>query len=86
MNHEAIKTRRKNASGKRSATGWHKMSDTVIGETLMTGTTDMIDVGIIMDGTRDTSRINPLVTTNDGKITVDMMTNPSRVPTQKEFQ
>ena len=49
----------------------------------MTGTTDMIGTEIIMDGTSVTTGITPLVITNDGKITVDMTTNPVKGTTTK---
>ena len=52
------------------------MFSIVIRETLTTGMTDMIETGIIMDGTRNTTRITPPVTTHEGRITVSMTTSP----------
>ena len=83
MNHEAIRRRKKNAGGERSATDRHKMSGIVIGETLTTGMTDMIETGIIMDGTRNRTGITPPVTTRKGRITVSMTTSPPKVTDTK---
>ena len=85
MNHEASRRRKKNASGKRSATDRHKMSGIVIGETLTTVMTDMIDTGIIMDRTRDTTGITPPITTHEGRIMVSTRTNPVKVTDTKNF-
>ena len=76
MNHEAGRKRKTNAGGERSDTDRHKMFGTVIGETTTTGMTDMIGTGIIIDGTRDTTGIIPLVTTKERKTTADMTTSP----------
>ena len=78
LNHEASRRRKKNAGGAGSATDRHKMSGIVIGETLTTGMTDMIDTGIIMDGTRDTTGITPSVTAHEGRITVSMTTKSGK--------
>ena len=86
MNHEAIRRRRKNASGERSTTDQHKLSGIVIGETLTTGMTDMINTGIIIDGTRNTIGITPPVTTHEGRITVSMTTSPVKVTDTTPFQ
>ena len=85
MNHEAIRRRKKYAGGTRSAADRHKMSGIVIGETLTTSMTDMIDTEIIMDGTRDTTGITPRVTTHEARITVNMMTSLVKVTDTKRI-
>ena len=57
----------------------------MIEETLMTGMTDRIDTGTIMDGTRDTTGITPLVTTNDGTTMASMTTSPVKVTETKRI-
>ena len=85
LNHEATRRRKKNVGGERSATDRHNMSSIVIGETLTTGMTYMIDTGIIMDGTRDTTGITPPVTTHEGRITVSTTTSPVKVTDTKRI-
>ena len=47
--------------------------------------TDMIDTGIIMDGTRDTTRITPPVTTHEGRTTASTMTSPVKLTDTKRI-
>ena len=76
--HKATGKRKKNVGGERSDTDRHRMSGTVIRETTMTGMTDMIGTGIIVDGTRYTTGITPPFRPNIGKTTADMTNNPMK--------